>query len=455
MKKNKSVYGIDFGTTNSTITAIDNSKEPRTLKIDLKAINQEVVRSVIYVNHKHEFMFGQKAIENYNSDIAQGKVAKKKKIFTGKYYKVARSSLVAGFKEDEIVPEIIEIEEGEGGRLFQSLKSILGLNFISKFSVFQREYEVEELISIFLKEIKKLADENLNENVTSVVLGRPVEFVGKNNQIAVERLKNAAQKAGFKEIIFEYEPVGAAYDYGLNINKNQIAMMFDFGGGTLDLTIMKFPEKKVIINSGIPLGGDYINSQIFTERIGKYFGQNTTYGDLSLPVPSSIYQSLKNWYSISLLKTENFAETLEKLKFNNSDPQTIDALQSLIWNNLGFKLYEEIDNTKKGLSSNKEQVLKFVENLINIYEKITIDEFNIIIKNDLEDIENLINHTLSQAKLQLTDIDFVSTTGGSSLIPAIKNLLQNKFGEEKMKHTDAFTSVSKGLALRAYEEFLE
>lgn len=454
MEKSKYAYGIDFGTTNSTITAINKSGEPIRLEIDEDAENKAVMRSVIYINNRHEFTYGQKAIATYVKDIAEGKVAKRKSIFTGKYIKISSPADAGGFKKDQIVPEIIEIEEGDGGRLIQALKSVLSSKFISNLRIFEKEYSIEELVFYFLKEMKHRADNIVGENITDVVLGRPVQFVGGNNEIAITRLKKAAKMAGFKNVVFEYEPVGAAYDYGIDVHDNQIALMFDFGGGTLDLTLMKFPEKKVIINTGIPLGGDYINSEIFVERVAEYFGSDATYGDKKLSVPHSIFEKLKSWYTISLLKTESFANTLESLRYKHSKPETLKALSSLVYDNLGFSLYEEIDRLKKSLSKKDKEVLSLTSKEININEGVTRKELEDLIANDLVNIEELIERTLREADIQSSDVDVVATTGGSSLIPVVNQLLINKFGKEKMKNTDAFTSVSTGLALRAYEEFL-
>lgn len=453
MNKSKYAYGIDFGTTNSTITAITSNREPIRLEIDKSAENPAVMRSVIYVNHKHELLFGKEAIDKYIKDIAEGKIARRKKIFTGRYIKITSPGDAGGVRKDEIVPEIIEIEEGEGGRLLQSLKSILSSQYLSTFQIFGKEFTVDEIIASFLREMKARADRILKTEVSDVVIGRPVKFVGSSDSTAVGRLEKAAKQAGFKNIVFEYEPVGAAYDYGINEDKSQTALMFDFGGGTLDLTIMKFPNKKAVINTGIPLGGDFLNSQIFSTRLARYFGKEATYTDKNLEVPQSIYENLRNWYTISLLKTESFSETLERLKFNHSQPKALEALKSLVYDNLGFSLYEEIDRVKKSLSNIEHEIVNINKGEIKISDPITRIEFENIISPNITDIKTLIDDTLEQAGISSEEIDVVATTGGSSLMPVVENLLIEKFGKEKMKNTDAFTSVSTGLALRAHEEY--
>lgn len=453
--KAKHFYGIDFGTTNSTITAINEKGELKNIELDRFSPNPMIMRSVIYVDHNHNFSFGMEAVNNYVKDIADGKIAVKKQIFTGRYIKLASPAGLGGFKKDEYVPDLMEVEVGEGGRLIQALKSMISSRFISDFRIFEKQYSVEDLISRFLKDMKEKADEVVNEDVKDVVIGRPIEFVGSNNDVAIERMMKSAKMAGFENIRFEYEPVGAAYDYGIKVHNNQTALMFDFGGGTLDLTIMKFPEKEILINTGIPIGGDLINSRIFMDKIASHFGKDETYGDKGLTVPNNIYENLKNWYSISLLKTESFSNTLERLAYRHSNPKTLTSLKSLVYNNLGFYLYEEIERAKISLTDNLNEQISFNQKDIKIHEKIIRVELEKIIETDLKDILELIDNSLEKVNLSTNDIDVVATTGGSSLIPVINQLLQNKFGKEKMKSTDAFTSVSTGLAYRAHEEFFK
>ena len=445
-------YGIDFGTTNSTITVVDGNGEVKRIEVDPDSPNPAVMRTVIYVRTTGEMLFGGSAINAYVKDIAEGKVAKSKLVFTGKYLKLAGDADLGGVKDDKIVPEIIEIQEGEGGRLIQSIKSTLGSK-LDTFEIFGKKYKVEELVGSFLRNMKLGADEIVGEDVKSVVIGRPIKYVGGDEDIAIEKMTAAAGLAGFESINFEYEPIGAAYDYGIDTKENHTALMFDFGGGTLDLTVMKFPEKEVLSNCGLPLGGDLLNSSLFSEKISKHFGKGSTYGEREMPMPDHIYEKLKNWYTISIMKTDKFADSLENLEYKNSNPVAIKNLKHLVFDNLGFGLYQEIDKTKVGLSNLQEDKFKFDSMDVVVEEYVSRDEFEDIISNHLGDVEKLINETLETAKIKEDQIDVVATTGGSSLIPSVKKLLIKRFGENKLKDSDAFTSVSTGLALKAHETY--
>lgn len=446
-------YGIDFGTTNSTISVVGATGKPTKLQIDPQAANPAVMRSVIYVSPQMKFLFGKPAVDAYITDVALGKGSKKKVIETGRMIKLASPASLGGFVPDKWVPEIIEIEESEGGRLLQALKSNLSNDQISTINLFGQAKPLEWVVGQFLKEMKERADEILQTKISKVVLGRPVEYVGGNNELAIERMRKAAEIAGFSQIEFEYEPVGAAYDYGVDVKDNQIALIYDFGGGTLDISIFKFPEKKVLANVGLPIGGDHFNSEIFMNKLSMYFGSKTKYGMNQLNLPRYIFDSMQNWYQISLLKTEQFSHDLESFRFMSSDIKALEALKSLIFNNLGFGLYEEIERVKKELSSRESEIYRFKATDIDIVQAITRLAFEEIIKEDLIDIEKTLYKALSKAGIRAEDVGVVATTGGSSLVPIIHKQLVYIFGENKIKESDAFTSVAAGLAIRASQVY--
>lgn len=129
----------------------------------------------------------------------------------------------------------------------------------------------------------------------------------------------------------------------------------------------------------------------------------------------------------------------------------MNALKSLVFNNLGFALYEEIERVKKELSRKDSKIYRFDAKDIEIIKAITKLDFEEIIQNDLVDIEKTIDKALLVAGIERKDIDVVATTGGSSLIPIVHNQLERIFSKEKIKESNAFTSVAAGLALRAKE----
>jgi hypothetical chaperone protein len=446
-------YGIDFGTTNSTIALVDEKNMLQKIEVDPGSPNPSVMRSIIYAGIDGSFLYGKPAIDAYLKDVAEGKGRTKKTMYTGRFITVAGDADIHGVRPDEVVEELIEFDEFEGGRMLQALKSVLANPAISSINIFGTVYSIEEVVAGFLREMKSRADTLIDQTIDSVVIGRPVKYVGADDRLALRRMKESAKLAGFKHITFEYEPIAAAYDFGSRSKQKQTVLIFDFGGGTLDLSVVEFPGKKVLANIGLPMGGDYFNSIIFTNKVQKFFGSETTYGPNKAFMPSYIYLSLRDWYAATLLKTEKFDEQMDHFRFMSSDEKAIDALRSLVNNNLSFSLYDEIDKTKRGLSKKEKNVLEFIAPRIEIKTELTRKEFEDLIREDVERIDALVNEALHKANVLSKEIDAVATTGGSSLIPIVKKLLEEKFGKGKIIESDAFTSVASGLALRAKEIF--
>jgi hypothetical chaperone protein len=447
-------YGIDFGTTNSSLCVVDKEGNLKKIALDPHSVNPFVMRSIIYVNSSGTFLYGQGAIDAYGKDVREGKGRIKKLKYTGRFITVTGDADVHGVNPDELVEESIEFDEFQGGRMLQSLKSVLAKETVPGINLFGTVRPIETIIGGFLQEMKRQADRELGEEVDSVVLGRPVRYVGDNANLAIERMTKAATFAGFKNISFEYEPIGAAYDFGAKSEQPQTVLIFDFGGGTLDISVVTFPEKKVLSNVGLPLGGDLFNAMIFSQKLAKFFGSESTYGPNNMFMPSFLYLSLRDWYKATLLKNEKFDEQMEHFRFLSSDEKAIDALWSLVNNNLSFSLYDEIDRVKKSLSEKEKEEFTFIGPNIDIRTALLKLDFEEIIAEEVVEINKLIEEALEKAHKKAKDIDAVSTTGGSSLIPLVRSVLIHKFGKEKIIPNDAFTSVAGGLAIKAKEVFI-
>jgi len=181
----------------------------------------------------------------------------------------------------------------------------------------------------------------------------------------------------------------------------------------------------------------------------KYFGGEVRFGKQGLPIPTYIAGSLKNWYSISLLKTKAFLDSVESLMAEADDKNAIQALKDLVVYNLGFMLHEEIDRVKISLSSVEAENLVFDQKSIHINEHITRGEFEDLVSDLLQLVDQCVNAGLKNAGVKPQQIDRLVITGGSSLIPAVRNHLALKFGAEKIISEDVFESVVKGLGIKA------
>lgn len=445
--------GIDFGTTNSSVAVIRDGR-PVVVDVDLSAPNPKIMRSLVYLNPEGEEVVGQKAIERYLWDINNIPATPPGIIETGRMIKVIKDAGYGGFGGVKWVPELVEIDTSGRGRLLQSLKSVLTNDLYKGTEAFGKEYSLEELLAILMRELKQNTEKVLEQSVDTAVIGRPVRYVGKHNErLALERMETVCKLAGFKSVEFEFEPVGAVLNYGLEVNTPQKVLVFDFGGGTLDVCVMSFPEKKVIGVSGRPIGGDLLSSELLKHKLLHYFGSKVTLGPQKIEMPYFLMNSLTNWYTIAQIKTKKNLETLDELRVMADDPRPIEALKELVLEDLGFSLYQAIDKAKIQLSEDTSATVDFVGKCFDIHQQITRGEFEKVIWDLLDASEKCVNEALVAAGLTPEQIDVVVTTGGSSQIPVFLDMLGSTFGGEKLRSSDAFTSVAAGFALRANEVF--
>lgn len=439
--------GIDFGTTNSSIAVKLENKQSfsaskvEVLPIDFVAEDPKVLRSMIYFGLDGSYLVGQQAVNQYLSDNKNRRPGVKRKVYTGRIVE-------SGDGGDEVEEYFEETDYGTG-RLLQSLKSSLRTSFKGT-RVFEKFYEVEDLIAIFLKEIKQRAEEKIGQKITEIKSGRPVYFSQdpKIDQMAESRLEDGFKRAGFEKISFEFEPVAAAKHFLKTDAKSQTVFVFDFGGGTLDTSIVRFEDEKekVLATDGIYIGGDLLNSDIMQFKLWDYFGASATWSDASLPMPYHLYQDLMSWYIIPTLNNPGTIELFEKIKYKNSDLKALERFLYLIQRNLGFEIYHAIEQAKKELSFNETATINFEDGPIDIHIRISKDEFEDIIQPRVEEIKEVVLKTLKKANLEPGQIDQVVKTGGSSMIPIFSEMLEGIFGKEKVVTFETFTSIAAGLA---------
>jgi len=443
--------GIDFGTTNSSLSVSTNNT-PKVLPIDPHNSNPFALKSLLYVNQTHQFSFGSEAINKYLFDLETLPSIPPQLKITGRQVKVMVPTGSGTMKAD-LVPEIIEVDDSGRGRLIQSLKSVLtSQNFIGT-TIFNQFFSLEDLLSLLLTKIKTNAENLLDHHLDSVVLGRPVRYVGTGaDSVALNRMLQIGKRAGFKHIEFEYEPVGAALNYGINLNQDQTILVYDFGGGTLDVCIMKFPESKVISVSGRGVGGDLINARLLESKISPHFGAKALING-RVHFPKYFIVELSTWYRSTLLKTVKNIETLKDLQIKSNQPRLINNLIELIINDYGFTFFNTLDLVKINLSTADQTIFSFHHPHLSINQDISRTDLESAIYHEITASQDCIFEALKSASLQPADIDSVILTGGSSQIPVFINQIKSIFDPSKIIVSDHFTAVAAGLSLRAEQLF--
>jgi len=444
--------GVDFGTTNSSL-AISQDKKASVLPIDPNNSNPFILKSLVYINPKQQSAVSTQAISRYLHDLDTLPSVPLRIEETGRLIKTFGPSTGSGAGPVIWIPETVEVDNSGRGRLLQSLKSVLTNSAFTGTNIFGKFYTLEDLLGLLLNEIKIQAEKNIGHTLDSIVLGRPVRYVGTGqNDIAISRMTSIAHNVGFKNVEFEYEPIGAAINYGINISQPQNILVFDFGGGTLDICIMKLPEQEILAISGRGIGGDLLDSRLVESKIGDHFGINSEiYG--KVPFPSNYRLALTSWYRTTLLKTVKDLENIKHLALNSNQKEEIMNFYNLLEHDYAFDFFTAIDKTKIELSSQDFTNFIFNRNYLNIFEPITRTEFESSVRQEIDESKACIYESLNLAKLKPENIDHIILTGGSSQTPIFQKLIYSIFPQEKVIAQDYFTAVALGLGLRSEQIF--
>ncbi|MDP1920582.1 MAG: Hsp70 family protein [Myxococcales bacterium] len=416
------VCGLDFGTSNTAV-ALPSGE---VLKLDVTAPSPRLFRSVLFFpEDSKETLAGHAAIERYQEDNA--------------------------------------------GRFIQSMKTWLPATTFTRTQLRGRTLSLEELIAVFLRRVRSLASDSAGADVASVVLGRPARFSAdpKVDAFAEERLRKAAELAGFSGIRFVIEPIAAALTYEATLEKDEAVLVADFGAGTTDLTVMHLgPSRRgradrrddVVASSGVYVGGDRFDSAIMKSALLPYFGQGSTYavsmGSQRMPMPTYISSRLLSWNEMSLIREKTTRELIDTMLKSSDRLPAIQALEDLVMENLGFRLYRAIEQAKVELSTKKTARIDFEEARISIHETITVEAFEAASAHLIDELEACTDELMERLPKGL-HIDSVFLTGGSSQVPAVQRLFAKKFGKGKLRTADAFTSVVEGLGRAAASSFSE
>jgi hypothetical chaperone protein len=289
-----------------------------------------------------------------------------------------------------------------------------------------------------------------------VVLGRPVTFVGStgaaDDERAQQRLRQAAEMAGFARVAFELEPVAAALHYERSISRPENVAVFDFGGGTLDITVMRVGDpgkRSVFATGGLGIAGDVFDQRVFEDMLLEHLGRGSTYGEDHVPFPNAYTDAAANWQAVLELSRPDALHFMGVAQLTSSHPARVRALQSLVVNNYAGRIFDEVERVKIQLSEGYLSVISFTGEDVNLWQPLTRSQFVALIATETSRVEACLRETLSRSGLEARDIDAVVRTGGSAQIPCFVEMLCRLFGPEKVVLSDAFSSVTSGLAIRA------
>lgn len=433
--------GIDFGTSNSGVAVVDGA-HVRLLPIDPQSATPEVIKTILYITRDHKYTIGQAAMELYYRQNVN-RLRRYVKKWVGEID-------VYGGDMHFVRDVYTDVDELMPGRLLQFIKTALRSNSYQGTNVFDRYYSVGDLITVYLRELKQRAEALLHDEIGAVTLGRPVRFSKSPEQdrAAQEILEAAAYAAGFRKVAFELEPVAAALFYEMSIDYPQNVLIFDFGGGTLDITIMRLGDphkRKVYANGGIDIAGSDFDRAIIEKRLLQHFGK----GSVDRYEIIDLIDAVSDWMMLPELSVPRARLQLEKAIRDGQAPVRLKALETLIFNDLAFSFYNVVEAAKIQLSGQGAALIRLKEKDMDLWELYTRYQLERDIEEYRQKIEQVLLDTVERSGLEPEQIDAVVKTGGSSNIPIFSEMLARIFGAGRMKESPAFNSVSAGLGIKA------
>jgi len=437
-------FGLDFGTSNTSLAVWDGAKST-VLPIDPLA--GEAMPTILYVRRDGSSTVGRPAIEAYLADNRSRGPIKREYVSLG--VKLESSNKY----QQGPVEALILTDVASPGRLFQALKSFLGDELDVRTNVFGEARGLEQLIAVVLGHVRERAYALTGEQIDEITMGRPVEYVGgpAAESRAVARMRTAAEIAGFKSLRFVYEPVGAAHSADV---ERGLSLVFDFGGGTLDLAVVERAgdDVRVLATSGRDIGGDRITERVIDDTVAPKLGSRAQWSEKRLHLPAFIVNAMHDWHALSALNEKPLLDALDDLVRAGAPKRELAALRDAIELQLGYEIFLAADGTKIDLSSHAATILSYHHASVDVDARVTRGRFDALISPMLADTEALLNAVLAKAGVVAEELGEVVTTGGSSAIPAFRALLAKHFPRSRVRDAAAFTSVAAGLAMPGAQE---
>jgi len=452
--------GVDFGTSNSAAAIFDGE----TVRLVQLETHDSIVPSATYIDRTLTAKTGQLAVEQYIADN------------TGRTVELIPEVVgeTSQFVDEGGGEEISEVQTSTQkiygapvtdsslqGRLFRGTKRLLGDEEVRRLMVFDQPFRLVALITPLLLRIRKSIEADIG-GFANAHLGHPVNFEGRDkfsNQLAMSRLGEAFGYAGVTQRSFYPEPIAASVSF-LHANpdaQGETVLSLDFGGGTLDFCLLRRQGQdfNVIATHGIGLGGDHLDQILFRQLLFPHLGKGEMWKrrgydrDIETRFPFEDFEDLLvNWAVTYTLNQNKFTTpVMERIEAGGPNTIKFERLRDIIKHNLSYLLFTRIRTLKADLSRFEVARLDVPE--IDLEIELSRREFEDMISEPLQRVAEALDVTVAKAGLRNDQVDIVLRTGGSSLIPAVRNLLEDRFPGRVVEH-DPFTSVAAGLAIANY-----
>jgi len=376
------ILGIDLGTTNSAMAVVEGG-EPRVLE---NAEGNRTTPSIVAISKANERLVGLLAKR-------QAVVNPKNTIFSVKRLIGRKYTDPEVQRDKKWLP--YEIREGANGGV--------------EIKMGEEWFTPEEISAKVLQKLKTDAEAKLGEKIEEAVITVPAYFDDSQRQAT----KNAGEIAGFKVRRIINEPTAAALAYGLNRKKEETIVVYDFGGGTFDISILEVGDDVVEVKAtggDTHLGGDDFDKKIIEYLVTEYKKQE----GIDISGDSLALQRLKEAAERAKHELSTVMETEINLPYITSD------------------------------ASGPKHFLM----------KLTRAKLENLVKDEIDRSIELVKETVTAAPpkgagLKLSDIDEVVLVGGQTRMPAIQEAVRKLFNKEPHKGINPDEVVAVGAAIQA------
>jgi hypothetical chaperone protein len=355
--------------------------------------------------------------------------------------------------------------DGYEGRLMRALKSILGSALIGETTqVGSGRKDFRQIIGLYIAHLKRTAEAFAGEPIEDVVLGRPVHFVDDNpeaDQRAEDELRAIAEAQGFKNISFEYEPLAAARDYESRLNRDEIVLVVDIGGGTSDFSVLNLSPvarrgdartQAILGNAGVHIGGTDFDRLLSLNTAMRDMGFKSLLKS-GLEMPGLYYHQLSTWHLINFMYTQKSIAGVRQLHHQAADRTLTQRLINVVEHQMGHNIANRIETAKIALSDADEVSVDFNHIEPDWQMTVTRETLAASIATEVEKVVAVARETVSDAGLETAAIHTLFMTGGSTALPGFEAAMQSAFPEANVNYGDRFSSVASGLGLAAQERY--
>lgn len=413
--------GLDFGTTNTVIAVAENSEETRSVAYSSPAGTSDSMRTALSFLKDRQLGAGALKVE-------------------------AGQAAIRTF-----------IDNPGDCRFLQSIKTFAASALFQGTLVHARRFQFEDLMEVFLKRLQSYAGGGWPGEAKRLVAGRPVHFAGASPDpdLAVTRYNEALTRLGFPEIHYVYEPVAAAFYFARTLKRDATVLVADFGGGTTDFSLIRFSTEAgklsatPIGHSGVGIAGDQFDARIIDQLVAPEIGKGSqfkSFGKL-LDVPSNYYLAFSRWNQLSVFKTLKEFTDLKSLVRQAEEPEKLELFIDLIDHDEGYPLYQAVSATKMALSSADEAEFRFAPLGKAGEKRVTRRDFENWIADDLARMEEALDEVLTTSHTEAASIDKVFLTGGTSFVPAVRDIFHRRFDASRIETGGELVSIAHGLAL--------